>query len=198
MHQSPIPKSYPWYLWLDIKHPARPWFQVSRNALRQCSEKPKVGTVTLLIRTHWHGPIRLPRLFDVLEWAEHRDGLFPLASRLMNKTSVRVGTELDFWIQEQKWCRITGHITVCGPLQKTLRRQSDGLGMSHIEKLSDQHAIDWQILIVSVCTVNKLTLSSRARYFLTVDLSSDHYPCRGNEIIASFPWCILFVEFLPN
>lgn len=43
---------------------------------------------------------------------------FSLASSLMNKTSVQVGTEMNFWIQEQKWLWIRGHITLCGLLQK--------------------------------------------------------------------------------
>lgn len=41
-----------------------------------------------------------------------------LASSLMNKTSVQVGPEMNFWIQEQKWLWITGHITLCSLLQK--------------------------------------------------------------------------------
>lgn len=78
MHQGqhPIPKSYPWYLWLNIKRPAGPWFLKSGKALQLCLKKQIAGMVTLLIQTRWHGPIHLCLLFDVLVWAEHRDGLF--------------------------------------------------------------------------------------------------------------------------
>lgn len=61
------------YLWLDIKPPAGPWFPMSGNALQRCLGKQIAGTVTLLMRT-W--PIHLCPLFDVLEWAEHSNGLF--------------------------------------------------------------------------------------------------------------------------
>lgn len=70
--KKPIPNIYD----STSKRPAGPWFPMSGNALRRCLEKQIAGAVTLLIRTRWHGPIHLCLLFDVLERAEHRDGLF--------------------------------------------------------------------------------------------------------------------------
>lgn len=73
---TPWQKSYPWYLWLNINCPAGPWFPMSQNVLQRGLKKQIAGMVTLLIWTRWHRPIHLCLLFDVLEWAEHRDGLY--------------------------------------------------------------------------------------------------------------------------
>ncbi len=86
-------KSYPRYLWLDIKRPAGPWFPMSGNTLQRRLEKQIAGAVTLLIRTRWHGPIHLCLLFDVLEWAEHRDGLFHWHLVWWIKHQCRLGIE---------------------------------------------------------------------------------------------------------
>lgn len=93
--QHPIPKSYPWYLWLDIRRPAGPRVPMSGNTLQRCLEKQIAGIVTLLIQTRWHGPIHLCLLFDVLEWAEHRDGLFHW--HLVWWIKHQCGLGIEFW-----------------------------------------------------------------------------------------------------
>lgn len=56
-----------------------------------------------------------------IEMSRTQRWTFSLASHLMNKTSVWVGTEFNFWIQEQEWLWITGHILVCVTVKIVLK-----------------------------------------------------------------------------
>lgn len=166
MHQGqhPLPKSCPWYLWLDIKSPAGAMIPGVRECFAAVLKETNSGRGDIinpdtLARADASLPVWCIGTSTTQRWT------FSLASSVMNKTSGWV------WIEFLKTRAEAGHFTAWPSVENMLETAVLTMSSVHLQNdhyviVSGYDSVRWDSKEISIFF---------AKDFLTVHVCSDHY-----------------------